>query len=140
VRAVDDSGEENVSEQAFITVRGPTKAYARGITKVLDGLDLDVTRTDRLVVGPSGGGKSTLLRCVMGLEEIDAGKIGIDGKTYISCAQNSTVIDRTLQKQVGQVAQGTVRFAPVCAAHRLRSHHQLGAAACPWLMSSAPGH
>jgi polar amino acid transport system ATP-binding protein len=111
VRAVDDSGEENVSEQAFITVRSPTKTYARGITKVLGGLDLDVTRTDRLVVvGPSGGGKSTLLRCVMGLEEIDAGKIGIDGKTYISCAQNSTVIDRTLQKQVGMVFQSYTLF------------------------------
>ncbi|MDR0695544.1 MAG: ATP-binding cassette domain-containing protein [Holosporales bacterium] len=33
------------------------------------------------VVGPSGGGKSTLLRCIQGLESIDSGKIEKYGRT-----------------------------------------------------------
>ena len=33
-----------------------------------------------VVLGPSGSGKSTLLRCVNELEEIDAGRIRVDGE------------------------------------------------------------
>jgi polar amino acid transport system ATP-binding protein len=32
-----------------------------------------------VIIGPSGGGKSTLLRCINNLEEIDSGRIIIDG-------------------------------------------------------------
>ncbi|EGP9927745.1 amino acid ABC transporter ATP-binding protein, partial [Listeria monocytogenes] len=32
------------------------------------------------IVGPSGGGKTTLLRCISGLEKMDAGEIFIDGE------------------------------------------------------------
>jgi ABC-type nitrate/sulfonate/bicarbonate transport system ATPase subunit len=50
------------------------KSY--GGRRVLDGIDLDVPRGGRLVVlGPSGGGKSTLLRLLAGLEPPDAGTL-----------------------------------------------------------------
>jgi sulfate transport system ATP-binding protein len=59
---------------------------ARGISKrfgdfvALDDVDLDV-EPGRLtaLLGPSGGGKSTLLRIIGGLEEPDAGTVHIDG-------------------------------------------------------------
>src|SRR5690554_1989430 len=59
---------------------------AVGITKrfggfvALDDVDLNVT-SGRLtaLLGPSGGGKSTLLRIIGGLEEPDAGTVHIDG-------------------------------------------------------------
>jgi len=35
------------------------------------------------IVGPSGQGKSTLLRCLAGLETVDKGTIEIDGKVFI---------------------------------------------------------
>jgi len=51
-----------------------------GHTHVLRGIDLGVPKgTVCTVLGPSGGGKSTALRCINQLEEIDAGRIRVDG-------------------------------------------------------------
>ena len=64
---------------AIIRVRGLTKSF--GSHKVLDNLDLDVERGEILgVVGASGGGKTVLLRCIVGLEDTEAGTIEIMGK------------------------------------------------------------
>lgn len=100
-----------VSRQAFATVRGLKKSYGGGSVKVLDGLDLEMSGNDRLlIVGPSGGGKSTLLRCVMGLEDIDAGSVAMNGTPYVSRVGRKTVIDRAVQKQVGMVFQSYTLF------------------------------
>ncbi|MDR2075043.1 MAG: ATP-binding cassette domain-containing protein [Holosporales bacterium] len=50
--------------------------------KVLDGINLEISKGSITgIVGPSGGGKSTLLRCIQGLETIDSGKIEKNGRT-----------------------------------------------------------
>jgi len=47
---------------------------------VLKGIDLTVSQGEVVaIIGPSGGGKSTLLRCATTLERIDSGKIEIGG-------------------------------------------------------------
>ncbi|MDT4929280.1 MAG: sulfate/thiosulfate transport system ATP-binding protein [Pseudonocardiales bacterium] len=64
---------------------------ARGIGKrfgdfvALENIDLTV-RTGALtaLLGPSGGGKSTLLRIIAGLEKPDSGTVGIDGRDATS--------------------------------------------------------
>ncbi|MBT3270263.1 amino acid ABC transporter ATP-binding protein [Candidatus Poribacteria bacterium] len=62
----------------MIQVRGLRKAYGRLV--VLRDVDLDVQPSERLVViGPSGSGKSSLLRCLNYLTRPDAGTIAIDG-------------------------------------------------------------
>lgn len=49
-------------------------------TKVLDGINLKVEKGEVVVIiGPSGCGKSTFLRCINGLESINAGTINHDG-------------------------------------------------------------
>jgi len=68
-------------DESFVRINGLHKSFGQGAVRVFTGLDLEMSRQDRLVViGPSGGGKSTLLRCIMGLDPIDAGEIRIDGK------------------------------------------------------------
>ena len=52
-----------------------------GHSEVLHGVDLDVAPGEVVVIiGPSGAGKSTLLRCINHLEQIDAGRIYVDGQ------------------------------------------------------------
>ena len=62
-----------------LEISGLTKRY--GTQAALDALDLHVTGGRVLVlVGPSGGGKSTLLRVLGGLEKADEGRVLIRGK------------------------------------------------------------
>ncbi|MFF5365081.1 ABC transporter ATP-binding protein [Streptomyces scabiei] len=61
---------------------GVTKRYARGKDTVtaLDGVDLTVPDGDRLVIqGPTGGGKSTLLQMLGGLDRPSEGSVELDG-------------------------------------------------------------
>lgn len=58
----------------MLAVRGLCKSF--GAKRVLDGVDLDLAAGESLVViGGSGTGKSVLLRCILGLEQPDAGRI-----------------------------------------------------------------
>ncbi|MFL5955432.1 MAG: ribosomal protection-like ABC-F family protein [Gaiellaceae bacterium] len=59
---------------ALLQARGIAKSF--GSRLILSGLDFDVEPRIRLgVIGPNGGGKSTLLRILAGLEEADAGEV-----------------------------------------------------------------
>ncbi|MFF9041398.1 ABC transporter ATP-binding protein [Streptomyces sp. NPDC014892] len=61
---------------------GVTKRYARGKDTVtaLDGVDLTIADGDRLVIqGPTGGGKSTLLQMLGGLDKPSDGSVELDG-------------------------------------------------------------
>ena len=71
------------------------KIEARNICKkfqnleVLKGIDLEVNEGEVIaVIGPSGGGKSTLLRCLNKLETIEQGTIIIDGETLVKETTN----------------------------------------------------
>ena len=65
-------------EKPIIQVRGLHKYF--GPAHIIKGVDLDVRPSEVVVImGPSGGGKSTFLRCLNFLEEPSAGTIEIDG-------------------------------------------------------------
>jgi polar amino acid transport system ATP-binding protein len=51
-----------------------------GSLQVLKGISLEVSRGEVLcMIGPSGSGKSTFLRCINHLEQVNAGRLYIDG-------------------------------------------------------------
>jgi polar amino acid transport system ATP-binding protein len=61
-------------------VRAEDVRKSFGHVEVLKGIDLEVApREVMCVVGPSGSGKSTFLRCINHLEQIDAGRLWVDG-------------------------------------------------------------
>lgn len=63
----------------MVSVRGVHKFF--GNLHVLRGIDLDIAPGEVCVIlGPSGSGKSTLLRCLNQLEEINAGKVSVEGE------------------------------------------------------------
>ncbi|MFB6843484.1 ABC transporter ATP-binding protein [Streptomyces sp. NPDC056373] len=63
-------------------LRAVTKHYSRSkdTVQALDGIDLTIPDGDRLVIqGPTGGGKSTLLQMLGGLDRPTSGEIVLDG-------------------------------------------------------------
>ncbi|MEI5994569.1 amino acid ABC transporter ATP-binding protein [Candidatus Enterococcus mansonii] len=51
--------------------------------RIIDQLNLEIKDGEILtIVGPSGGGKTTLLRCLAGLETIDSGELTMDGVSF----------------------------------------------------------
>jgi ABC-type polar amino acid transport system ATPase subunit len=88
-----------------IEVRGLVKRH--GDCLVLNGIALEVKRGEvAAVIGPSGGGKSTLLRCINGLETFQEGQIQVDEMTLHpgEAAGNGTVL-RQVRRRVGMVFQ-----------------------------------
>jgi polar amino acid transport system ATP-binding protein len=61
----------------MIAIRGLRKSF--GSTRVLQGIDLDIADGEVVaLIGRSGCGKTTLLRCINFLEDYDAGEIRLD--------------------------------------------------------------
>jgi general L-amino acid transport system ATP-binding protein len=68
----------------------------------LRNVDLKVMRGERIVIcGPSGGGKSTLLRCVNRIEDWQQGRVIVDG---VELTEDLKTIDE-VRREVGMVFQ-----------------------------------
>ena len=69
-------------DDAIVRATGIHKTYDTGKVQVnaLRGVDLSVRRGEMVaIMGPSGCGKTTMLNCLSGLDEVDSGKVVIDG-------------------------------------------------------------
>ncbi len=87
-------------KENIIEVKGLVKAF--GDLVVLDGVDLNIKRGEVVcIIGPSGGGKSTLLRCLNRLEEPTDGEIFFEGASITDKKCNINHIRR----KIGMVFQ-----------------------------------
>jgi polar amino acid transport system ATP-binding protein len=67
-----------LNSEPIITIENVYKSF--GHVKAVVDVSLEVSPGEVVVIiGPSGGGKSTLLRCINKLETIDRGRIIVDG-------------------------------------------------------------
>jgi polar amino acid transport system ATP-binding protein len=69
------------NEESEVVLRATGIRKRFGLNEVLKGVDLTVLRGEVMcIIGPSGSGKSTLLRSLNHLEQIDAGRVELDGE------------------------------------------------------------
>ena len=92
----------------LIQVKNLKKHYNKGVIKALDGVTLDINKGDVIVIiGPSGSGKSSLLRSLNLLEEPTEGTIlfeGVDITKKMDSNGKKLDIDKHRQK-MGMVFQ-----------------------------------
>ena len=85
-----------------LTIRRLSKEYVPG-KPVLRGIDVEITaRGITAIIGPSGTGKSTLIRCINRLVEPTSGEILFDG---VDLARVSGVALRHARRRIGMVFQ-----------------------------------
>lgn len=83
----------------MLEVKGIKKTFD-GKTQVLNGIDISVNKGEVIaILGPSGGGKTTLLRCMNFLETADSGSLSFDGKTYD--------LSRISRKEIAEIRRKT---------------------------------
>lgn len=90
-----------------VTFAGVNFAYDDDSARqaIFSGLDLNIKPGEKIgLVGPSGGGKSTLTRLLLRFEDIDAGRITIDGQDIADVSQHS------LRRAIAYVPQEPLLF------------------------------
>jgi zinc transport system ATP-binding protein len=107
-----------------IELRGLSFAYNAGQT-VLTDVDLAVARGEFVAIaGPNGGGKTTLLRLVLGLERPTSGRALLYGEPAHRFSRRATLGYLAQRSQLGTTAPATVR--EVVSAGRLAAGGLLG--------------
>jgi polar amino acid transport system ATP-binding protein len=99
-----------------IVLKGLTKHYGQRL--VLDAISLTIEPGETVaLIGPSGGGKSTLLRCLNGLNSFDGGEIQVGPHVLKAAAKahGNTPTIRQLRKLFGMIFQDFQLFPHLSA-------------------------
>ncbi len=110
-----------------ILVRVRDLHFAHGSRVVFDGVDLDIVRgAVTAVMGPSGTGKTTLLRLISGQLRPDAGHIEVDGESVESLGKSALF---RLRRRMGMLFQSGALLTDLSVfdnvAYPLREHTDL---------------
>ena len=92
-------------EKPFLEIKGLHKTYhtRSGDLPALKGINLSVHKGEIFgIIGFSGAGKSTLARCINRLEEVDQGKIFIDGLDILALSEKEL---RERRRKLGLIFQ-----------------------------------
>lgn len=90
----------------MITLRNVHKSF--GAQKVLDGLDLDIPDGEiTAIIGPSGEGKSVLLKHLIGLLQPDSGSVEVDGDSIVNLRRSEL---NRIREKFGMLFQNVALF------------------------------
>lgn len=83
---------------AFLEIKNYTKKF--GETEVLKGISFTLEKGQVLaIIGSSGGGKTTLLRCLNFLEIPDTGVLRLDGETLFDAEESNSHSDSQIREK-----------------------------------------
>jgi phospholipid/cholesterol/gamma-HCH transport system ATP-binding protein len=111
----------------MIRIQGLRKRL--GAKQVLDGVDLEIQNGETVVVlGPSGTGKSVLLKHILGLMMPDEGSIQVDGEEIVGRRERELNV---MRRRFGMLFQGSALFDSMTVGENvglaLREHTRLAA-------------
>jgi len=90
----------------MIQLRNVQKSF--GALRVLEGVDFSIEKGQAVaIIGVSGGGKSVLLKLIIGLIAPDAGKIQIDGRNITGMNERQLL---QVRRKFGMLFQGSALF------------------------------
>ncbi|PWU13213.1 MAG: ABC transporter ATP-binding protein [Verrucomicrobia bacterium] len=99
----------------MIEVRDLKKSF--GPNRILDGLSFEIPRGESLVIiGRSGGGKSVLLKHLIGLLMPDSGAVLIDGKNIVGMNERELL---SVRGKFGMLFQGAALFDSMTVAENV---------------------
>jgi phospholipid/cholesterol/gamma-HCH transport system ATP-binding protein len=100
---------------SMLTVRDLTKTI--GAQEILRGVDLHVAHGETLaIIGRSGGGKSVLLKHLVGLMEPDSGEIWVEGQNIIGLSEWQL---GAIRQKIGILFQGAALFDSMTVAENI---------------------
>ncbi len=100
---------------SMIAVRGLVKRI--GAEEILCGVDLEVARGETLaIIGRSGGGKSVLLKNLIGLMRPNTGEIWIEGQNITGLTERQLA---AIRQKVGILFQGSALFDSMTVAENI---------------------
>ena len=108
----DPTGAPPAEAGLGVSVVQLTKRF--GPNLILDGIDLEVNPGETVaLIGPSGGGKSTLLRCLNGLNDFDSGRIEVG--PHLLRPHGSQAAHHKVRRMLGMVFQDFQLFPHLTA-------------------------
>ncbi len=94
----------------ILRVEGLTKAF--GIETLFTGVSFELGRGDKIgLIGGNGTGKTTLMRCLLGMEEIDSGQVAIPaGETIGYVQQDGNLNHSTLYEELCSAYEDVLKW------------------------------
>jgi len=116
---------QSLADEPLVHIRG--LRFERGDRAIFDGLDLDIPRQGvTVILGPSGTGKTTLLKLIGGQLRPQAGTIRVDGQEVTKLRTGALY---ELRKRMGMLFQSGALFTHLSVfenvAYPLREHTRL---------------
>ncbi len=106
---------ETPSSTPFIELTGLKKSF--GAQRILQGVDLHIERGETLVlIGPSGEGKSVLLKHIIGLIRPDAGTVFFEGSDLGSLPERQLI---QMRRRLGYLFQNAALFDSMTVAENV---------------------